>query len=98
MSDQTDPTAPQDLTDVDVHEAAEEAAQHVVDEVTSWNYSAERGTVEAQLDEGLAEAGVRLPAGERQRVLEEIDEVKQDETGGAPQVRSVEVAEGTDGA
>ena len=98
MSEQTDPTTQPDATGGGVHEAAGEAAQHVVDEVTSWSYSAERDTVEAHLDEGLAEAGVRLPPGERERVLEEIDEVKRDETGGAPQVRSAHATEEAGGA
>jgi hypothetical protein len=34
-------------------DAATEAAQHVVDEVTSWEYSAEPDTIESKLDEGL---------------------------------------------
>jgi hypothetical protein len=98
MSEHPDRTAEPPPADDTVRQAAGEAAQHVVDEVTSWNYSAERGTVEAELDDGLGEAGVRLPREERERVLDEIDEVKQDEGHGAPQVRSAEVADGTDPA
>ena len=69
-------------------EAAREAAQNVVDEVTSWEYSAETGTIEARLDEGLREAGVEVDEEERRRLADEIDEVKQDETKGSPEVRS----------
>ena len=76
-------------------DAAREAAQNVVDEVTSWNYSAERETVEGQLDEGLDEAGVELADGERSRVLEELDALKQDETRGAPRVESAEPSDGS---
>ena len=67
-------------------EAATEAAQNVVDEVTSWEYSAETATIGTRLDEGLQEAGVDLEEGERRRVVEEIDRVKRDETRGAPDV------------
>lgn len=74
--------------------AAVEAAQHVVDSVSSWDYSAEERTVEQSLDEGLAEAGVRLDAQERQRILEEIASLKDDETAGTPQVRAAEPVEG----
>lgn len=97
MTEHPDRTTQQGQADDTLHEAAGEAAQHVVDEVTSWSYSAERGTVEAELDDGLDEAGVRLPAEERERVLDEIDEVKHDEARGTPQVRSAEVAEVADG-
>ena len=74
-------------------DAADEAAQNVVDEVTSWNYSAERETIESELDEGLDQAGVELSDEERQRVVEEIDAVKQDESRGAPQVGSASATE-----
>jgi hypothetical protein len=67
-------------------QAATEAAQNVVDEVTSWEYSAETATIGSALDEGLQEAGVDLEEGERRRVVDEIDEVKRDETRGAPDV------------
>ena len=56
--------------------------------MTSWEYSAETGTIESRLDDGLHEAGVELDDGERARLVEEIDEVKQDETRGAPEVES----------
>lgn len=75
-------------------DAEDEAAQHVVDEVTSWNYSAERQTIEAQLDEGLDEAGVSLEGNERERIVDEIDELKEDESRGAPSVRGADVEDG----
>ena len=74
------------MTD-DVQQAATEAAQRVVEEVSSWQYSAEDGTIEEQLDEGLRKAGVRLDDDERGRILAEIDGMK-DEHSSAPQVRS----------
>ncbi len=77
-------------------DAATEAAQNVVDEVTSWEYSAERDTIEERLDEGLEQAGVDVDEPERQRLVEEIDEVKQDEGRGAPDVESARPAGDTD--
>jgi len=85
------------MTDVpnerDRQDAATEAAQNVVDDVTSWNYSGDRTIVEAELDEGLDEAGVEVAPDERERILEEVDELKQDETRGIPDVRSADPAE-----
>ena len=74
--------------------AADEAAQNVVEGVTSWNYSAERDIIEEQLDEGFQEARVEVGESERQRIVKEIDELKRDETRGAPRVESGEVREG----
>jgi hypothetical protein len=73
--------------DDDVQQAATEAAQRVVDEVSSYQYSAEDGTIAEQLDKGLAEAKVTLDDVERTRILAEIDGMK-DEQSSAPQVRS----------
>lgn len=67
-------------------QAAVEAAQRVVEEVSSWEYSAERDTIADQLDEGLREAGVALDDDERTRILAEIDEMK-DEHSTAPRVQ-----------
>ena len=75
-------------------DAATEAAQNVVGEVTSWEYSAEPETIESRLDAGLEEAGVQVDDDERRRLVEEIDEVKQDETRGAPEVGSARPDEG----
>jgi hypothetical protein len=74
------------MTD-EVKQAATEAAQRVVDEVSSWQYSAEDRTIADQLDEGLAKAKVSLDDDERARILAEIDAMK-DEQSSAPQVRS----------
>lgn len=68
-------------------QAAIEAAQRVVDEVSSYQYSAEDATIAIQLDQGLRAAEVSLPADERERILAEIDDMK-DESSSAPQVRT----------
>ena len=81
--------------DRDRQDAASEAAQNVVDEVTSWEYSAEKATIESRLDDGLREAGVEVDDDERRRLVEEIDEVKQDETSGSPSVQAAEPADGS---
>ena len=79
------------MTD-EAQQAATEAAQRVVEEVSSWQYSAEDGVIAQQLDEGLAKAGVRLDDDERARILAEIDDMK-DEQSSAPQVSSATPAE-----
>lgn len=79
------------MTD-DVKQAAIEAAQRVVDEVSSWQYSAEDSTIAEQLDVGLAKAKVSVSGDERTRILAEIDGMK-DEKSSAPQVRSAAPAE-----
>ena len=73
-------------------QAAIEAAQRVVEEVSSWQYSADDPMIADQLDEGLRKAGVRLDDDERTRILAEIDDMK-DEKSSAPQVRSAAPAE-----
>ena len=73
-------------------QAAIEAAQRVVDEVSSWQYSAEDDTIAQQLDEGLSKAQVSLSDDERTRILAEIDGMK-DEQSSAPQVRSASPVE-----
>ena len=75
-----------DMTDEE-QQAAVEAAQRVVDQVSSYQYSAEDDTIAEQLDKGLAEAQVTLDDVERTRILGEIDGMK-DEQSSAPQVRS----------
>jgi hypothetical protein len=79
------------MTD-EAQQAATEAAQRVVEEVSSWQYSAEDATIAQQVDEGLAQAKVRLDDDERARILAEIDDMK-DEQSSAPQVRSATPAE-----
>jgi hypothetical protein len=79
------------MTD-ETQQAATEAAQAVVDQVSSYQYSAEGSTIAQQLDEGLAEAKVSLDDDERTRILAEIDGLK-DEESSTPQVRSASPAE-----
>ncbi|MCW2738624.1 hypothetical protein [Nocardioides sp.] len=79
------------MTD-EAQQAATEAAQRVVDEVSSYQYSAEDSTIAQQLDEGLEQAKVSLDDDERTRILAEIDGLK-DEQSSAPQVRSATPAE-----
>lgn len=79
------------MTD-EVKQAAIEAAQRVVDDVSSYQYSAEDATIADQLDEGLAKAQVSLSDDERTRILAEIDGLK-DERTATPQVRSASPAE-----
>lgn len=67
-------------------QAATEAAQHVVDEVTSYEYSAEPDVIEEALDEGLDEASVAVDDDERDRLVDEIHDLRTDETGGTPAV------------
>jgi hypothetical protein len=79
-------------TSDDKQQAAIEAAQRVVDEVSSYQYSAEDDTIAEQLDEGLAKAQVSLADDERTRILAEIDAMK-DEQSSAPQVRAASPVE-----
>ena len=72
--------------------AAVEAAQNVVDEVTSWEYSGERGTIEERLDQGFAAAGVTVDETERARLVAAVDAVKRDEDAGTPEVDPGRVA------
>lgn len=74
------------MTD-EAQQAATEAAQRVVEEVSSWQYSADGPMIEQQLDEGLRKAGVRIDDDERTRILAGIDGMK-DEQSSAPRVRS----------
>jgi hypothetical protein len=74
------------MTD-EAQQAATEAAQRAVEEVSSWQYSADDPMIAQQLDEGLRKAGVRLEDDERTRILAEIDGMK-DEQSSPPQVRS----------
>jgi hypothetical protein len=74
------------MTD-EAKQAAIEAAQRVVEEVSSWQYSADDAMIADQLDEGLAKAKVSLSDDERTRILAEIDAMK-DEQSSTPQVRS----------
>ncbi len=79
------------MTD-EAQQAAVEAAQRVVDDVSSYQYSAEDSTIAQQLDDGLREAKASLDDEERSRILAEIDGLK-DEHSATPQVRSATPAE-----
>ena len=70
------------MTD-EVKQAAIEAAQRVVDEVSSWQYSAEDSTIAEQFDEGLAKAKVSVSDDERTRILAEIDGMKDEQSLGS---------------
>lgn len=74
------------MTD-EMNQAATEAAQRVVDEVSSYQYSAEDGTIAEQLDRRLAQAKVSLDDDERTRILADIDGMKNEQSS-VPQVRS----------
>ncbi len=60
----TDPNEGQD--------EAREAAQHVADSAESWEHASEESTVREHLDEGLAQAGVDVPEGQKQQLVEDI--------------------------
>ncbi|HEY0889668.1 MAG TPA: hypothetical protein VGE38_08670 [Nocardioides sp.] len=51
-----------------------EAIQAVVDRVTSWQDGATEGTVEQELRDGFAEAGVDVPADDVSRLAEAIQD------------------------
>lgn len=74
------------MTD-EAQQAATEAAQRVVDNVSSYQYSAEGSAIAEQLDAGLREARVSLDDDERTRILAEIDDMK-GEKSSPPQVRA----------
>ncbi|NHA68178.1 hypothetical protein [Phycicoccus flavus] len=92
----TETPGPDDASRAEVDEAATDAAQNVVDEVTSWEYSGERETIESELDEGLEAADVRMDDAERERVVDEIDDVKQHEDEGSPRVHPDRVSPADD--
>lgn len=80
----SEPNTPQE------QDAATEAAQHVVDDVTSWEYSGDADRIADELDDGLDEAGVEVPPEDKDRLVEEIDDLKNDEAAGTPEVDSAE--------
>ncbi|MBM6400493.1 hypothetical protein [Phycicoccus sonneratiae] len=75
-------------------DAATEAAQNVVDEVTTWEYSAEKDTIARELDEGLEDAQVAVDGAERDRLVDEIDDVKDHEDEGSPRVHGAHPEDG----
>ncbi len=74
----------------DERDDATEGAQNVVDRVTCYHYSGNRSDIESELDLGMDEAGVELDADERERLVGEIEDVKQDESRGTPVVERAE--------
>lgn len=80
-----------DATTGETNDAAIEAAQRVVEDVSSWQYSAEDAVIADQLDAGLRQARVVLDDEERSRILAEIDALK-DESSPIPQVRDARPA------
>ena len=64
-----------------------QAAQAVVDRVTSYQESAPEGTVEKELRSGLGEAGVELGDDDVRRLVAAIDQI--DEGGGQVSVSEV---------
>lgn len=65
-----------------------EAAQNVVDTVSSYQAGAETQVVRTELESGLREAGVTVPQGEVERLAQQISDGEQ-----TPEVTEV----GTDG-
>jgi hypothetical protein len=65
LDDQPPTSAPGDDPRVEVLQA-------VVDRVVSWQEGADPGTVRAELDDALAQAGVALDEDTRQRVVERV--------------------------
>lgn len=55
---------------------AREAAQHVADSAESWEHGAEESTIREHLDEGLDEAGVEVPEGEKARLVQDVKDDK----------------------
>lgn len=56
----------------EVADARQEAAEHVVERVESWDEGAEPGTVRRDLEEGMAQAGVSVDDAELDRMAEDI--------------------------
>lgn len=67
MSDQ-----PTENTAGEVTEAKQEAAEHVVDRVESWDEGAEPSTVRKDLQEGMQEVGAQVEDAELDRMAEDI--------------------------
>lgn len=51
---------------------AREAAQHVADSTESWEHGAEESQVREHLEEGLDQAGVEVPEGEKDKLVEQV--------------------------
>jgi hypothetical protein len=59
------------------HDEAREAAQHVADSTESWEHAAEEPEVREHLEEGLDEAGVDVPEGEKDKLVEQVRDDEQ---------------------
>lgn len=62
------------MSEMSQQDARVEALQGVVDRVTSWQETATEGTIHAELDRGLQEAGVTLTSAQRDRVAQQISD------------------------
>jgi hypothetical protein len=51
---------------------AREAAQHVADSTESWEHGAEESQVRDHLEQGLDQAGVEVPEGEKDKLVEQV--------------------------
>jgi hypothetical protein len=69
------------MSQMDQHAARREALERVVERVTAWQETATEGTVQDELDRGLAEAGVTLTAEQREEVAERISSGEPVDTG-----------------
>lgn len=61
-------------------DARQEAAEHVVDRVESWDEGAQPETVRKDLQEGMAEAQVDVDEGQLDRMAEDIHDEGSTET------------------
>jgi len=59
---------------MDQHDARRQALKGVIDRVTSWQETATEGTVQEELDRGLAEAGVTLTEEQKDDVVQRISD------------------------
>ena len=59
---------------MDQHDARRQALKGVIDRVTSWQEIATEGTVQDELDRGLAEAGVTLTEEQKDDLVQRISD------------------------
>lgn len=67
-----DETTTAGATGAEVQEAKQEAAEHVVDRVESWQDGAEKETVREELAEGMDRAGVEVDDSQLEDTAEQI--------------------------
>lgn len=63
---------PHESDSAEASDARQEAAEHVVDRVGSWDEGAEPDTVREDLRDGMEQAGVEVDRAELDRMSEEI--------------------------